>query len=121
VAAPTAGPLKDSIQFWWFRNGGGAGLVLVVLVLLALLLLARPVGRSTSLTGVVTAIHLDDRKNHPAFNAWVDLGGNRIIVGLSASHECDIGSPITILKTRTIFGSRYMAANDCRPPLPLRR
>jgi hypothetical protein len=119
VRAKAAGSFKDTAQFWWIRNGERAGLVLVALILLTVLLLARPLGRPTSLTGVVTAIHIDDRKNHPAFNAWIDLGGNRILVGLSTGHECNIGSPITILKTRTAFGPRYIAANDCHaPPSP---
>jgi hypothetical protein len=114
--------LKDSVRFWWIRNGERAGLAIPVLVLAVALVLFRPVGHPTMLTGVVTAINVQDARRHPPFNAWVDLGGNRTIVELPAGHGCVVVSRIALKKARFSFARRYfgqhytIAGHGCAVP-----
>ncbi len=98
---------QDAARFWWVRNSERAGLAIVLLVLAAIFALFRPVGRPVPLTGIVTAINVQDAKHHPPFNAWVDLGGgNQTIVDLPSEHGCVVGSHIALEKTRFSFGQR---------------
>jgi hypothetical protein len=52
--------LGDNVRLWWLLNRERAGLVIPVLFLAAILVLFRPVGHPTMLTGIVTAIHVQD-------------------------------------------------------------
>lgn len=107
------------------RNGERFGLALVVLVLAGLLALFRPVGHPIALTGVVTAINVQDARRQPPFNAWVDLGGSRTVVGLPAQHGCVVGSRIALRKSRFSFARHYfgehyaISGHGCDvPPAP---
>ena len=122
MTASTARSLRDSARFWWILNRERAGLAIVVLVLAAIFALFRPVGHPTRLTGVITAINVQDARRHPPFNAWVDLGGSQTIVELEAGHACVVGSRITLEKTRfsfvrRFFGEHYaVAGHGCDVP-----
>jgi hypothetical protein len=122
MAASTGGSWKESLRFWWIRNGEWAGLVIVVLVLGGILALFRPVGPSTPLAGVVTAINVQGGRRQPDFNAWVDLGGgSQTVVGLSAKHGCVVGSRIVLRKARFSFGEHYAVSDhgcDTQPTRP---
>ncbi len=107
MTTSTVRAFGDAARFWWIRNGERFGLVLVVLVLVGLLALFRPVGHPIPLTGVVTAINVQDARRQPPFNAWVDLGGSRTVVGLPAQHGCVVGSRIALQKARFMFVERY--------------
>jgi len=106
--ASTVKSFKDVMRLWWIGNSEGVGLAVVVLVLAAILVLFRPLGHATHLTGVITAINIQDARRRPPFNAWVDLGGgSQTIVGLPARHQCVVGSRIALEKTRFSFVGRF--------------
>jgi hypothetical protein len=107
VTVSTARSLRDSARFWWILNRERAGLAIVVLVLAPIFALFRPVGHPIPLTGVVTAINVQDAKRHPPFNAWVDLGGSQTVVELEAGHGCVVGSRIKLEKSRFSFARRF--------------
>ncbi len=107
MTASAARSLKESVRFWWILNSERVGLVIPLLVLAAVVVLFRPVGHPTMLIGVVTAIHVQDVRRHPPFNAWVDLGGSQTIVELPAHHGCVVGSHIVLQKARFSFVRRY--------------
>jgi hypothetical protein len=111
---------KDALRFWWIRNGERFGLALVVLALAGLLVLFRPAGHPIPLTGVVTAINVQDARRNPPFNAWVDLSGSQTVVGLPAQHRCVVGSRIALQKSRFMFVEHYaISGNGCDvPPAP---
>lgn len=100
------------MRFWWVRNGERAGLLVVVLILAAALALFYPVGRVVPLSGIVTAINVQDARRAPPFNAWVDLGGSKTVVGLPDGHKCVVGSRIALEKARFRFGQHYAAARQ---------
>ena len=104
----TARPSREAVRFWWIRNREHAGLAIVVLVLAAIFALIRPVGNPIPLTGIVTAINVQDAKRHAPFNAWIDLGGSQTVVELEAGHGCVVGSRIAVEKARFSLARRYL-------------
>jgi hypothetical protein len=99
--------LKESLRLWWILNRERAGLVIPVLVLALVVVLFRPASHPTTISGVVTAINVQGGKRQPAFNAWVDLGGSRTIIGLEAGHGCIVGSRIAVEKVHFSFARLY--------------
>ncbi len=121
--APTGGSLKESLRFWWIRNGERAGLAVVPLVLIVILPFFVPLGPSTPRTGVINRINIGGAgKLQPAFNAWVAVDGGEIIVGLPLDHRCAVGSTIALRKSRTLSGERYaLSSMRCDGAPTLRR
>lgn len=105
---PGGGSLKESVRFWWIRNGERVGLAIVPLLLIVILPFFVPLGRSAPRTGVINRIDVGGAgKLQPAFNAWVAVDGGEIIVGLPLDHRCAVGSVIALRKSRTLSGERY--------------
>lgn len=53
---PGGGSLRESVRFWWIRNGERVGLAIAPLLLIVILPFFVPLGRSAPRTGVVHAL-----------------------------------------------------------------